>query len=222
MVASFDYKGFAKELTKQAESVIPEDIAVKCKKDFLEKIYNYTYLAGEAFSTDEAIDSSATAKVLTQVISEWTFHKYVDLLRSSIPETYHESILQKLAYVAYEMAKESALSNLSQDEMLKLVEIQLKKVYVKSCKQLLDNGRITQDDFNKAVSLSNIDSMEYKNESKEKSTFYLTLSAMIYALVVVGMNLYGNFSWISVFNFISVIILSLYVGFYFGVNTRIK
>ncbi len=179
-------------------------------------------MAYEAFSTDEAIDSSATAKVLTQVISEWTFHKYVDLLRSSIPETYHESILQKLAYVAYEMVKESALSNLSQDEMLKLVEIQLKKVYVKSCKQLLDNGRITQDDFNKAVSLSNIDSMEYKNESKEKSTFYLTLSAMIYALVVVGMNLYGNFSWISVFNFISVIILSLYVGFYFGVNTKIK
>ena len=40
MVATFDYKGFAKDLTKQAEDFIPQDIALEHKKDFLEIIYN--------------------------------------------------------------------------------------------------------------------------------------------------------------------------------------
>lgn len=31
MVATFDYKGFAKDLTKEAEKSIPEDIALKHK-----------------------------------------------------------------------------------------------------------------------------------------------------------------------------------------------
>ena len=96
MVATFDYKGFAKNLTKQAENVLPEDIATEHKKEFLDRIYNFTFIAGEAFSNDETIENSDTAKALTQVISEWTFHKYVDLLRSDIPRLFHESILQKI------------------------------------------------------------------------------------------------------------------------------
>ena len=70
MTATFDYKGFAKDLTKQAESVMPEDIALKHKKEFLDRIYDFTYIAGEAFSNDDTIEDSETAKVLTQMISE--------------------------------------------------------------------------------------------------------------------------------------------------------
>ena len=131
MTAVFDYKSFAKNLTKQAESSMPDDIALSHKKEFLDRIYNFTYIAGEAFSKDENIENSDTKKMLTQIISEWTFHKYVDLLRSDIPAMYHESILQKLGYVAFEMTRESTLGNLSKDEMLKLVEIQLKKSFEK-------------------------------------------------------------------------------------------
>ena len=69
MVATFDYKGFAKNLTKQAENVLPEDIATEHKKEFLDRIYNFTFIAGEAFSNDETIENSDTAKALTQVIS---------------------------------------------------------------------------------------------------------------------------------------------------------
>ena len=61
MVATFDYKGFAKDLTKEAEKSIPEDIALKHKKEFLDKIYNFTFIAGEAFSNDDTIESSDTA-----------------------------------------------------------------------------------------------------------------------------------------------------------------
>ena len=82
MTSAFDYKDFANNLTKQAEEFIPNDIALQHKKEFLDRIYNFTYIAGEALSKDETIESADTAKMLTQIISEWTFHKYIDLLRS--------------------------------------------------------------------------------------------------------------------------------------------
>ena len=46
MTATFDFKGFAKDLKKQAEQVMPEDIASEHKKEFLDRIYDFTYIAG--------------------------------------------------------------------------------------------------------------------------------------------------------------------------------
>ncbi len=230
MVATFDYKGFAKDLTKQAEGVMPEDIALKHKKEFLDKIYNFTYIAGEAFSKDDTIENSDTAKMLTQIISEWTFHKYVDLLRSGIPENYHETILQKLAFVTFEMTREAALSNLSEDEMLKLVEVQLNKAYEKSCKHLLENGQISQTIYDKAMSLSNVDSMRDVNISHnvkvvkmKKSTLKFTVTALALAVFTALLNVfYPDNANLIIFNPIAIILLSLYIGFYFGANKYSK
>ena len=230
MVATFDYKGFAKDLTKQAEGVMPEDIALKHKKEFLDKIYNFTYIAGEAFSKDDTIENSDTAKMLTQIISEWTFHKYVDLLRSGIPENYHETILQKLAFVTFEMTREAALSNLSEDEMLKLVEVQLKKAYERSCKHLLENGQISQTIYDKAMSLSNVDSMRDVNISHnvkvvkmKKSTLKFTVTALALAVFTALLNVfYPDNANLIIFNPIAIILLSLYIGFYFGANKYSK
>ena len=230
MVATFDYKGFAKDLTKQAEGVMPEDIALKHKKEFLDKIYNFTYIAGEAFSKDDTIENSDTAKMLTQIISEWTFHKYVDLLRSGIPENYHETILQKLAFVAFEMTREAALSNLSEDRMLQLVEVQLNKAYEKSCKHLLENGQISQTIYDKAMSLSNVDSMRDVNISHnvkvvkmKKSTLKFTVTALALAVFTALLNVfYPDNANLIIFNPIAIILLSLYIGFYFGANKYSK
>ncbi len=218
MKTVFNYKDFAKDLTKQAEKVIPEDIALQHKKEFLERIYNFTYIAGEAFSKEDAITDSKTAKFLTQIVSEWIFHKYIDLLRSDIPAMYHESILQKLGFVAYEMARESAYSNLSQDELLKLVEIQLKKAYEKACKTLLDNGKITNVSYIKAINLSNIDSM--KNAiSHNFKTFNYTVTALLLALLTLGANVfYYEYQHLDIINTFALIILSGYIGFYIGVK----
>ena len=216
---SFDYKTFAQDITKQAEEFIPNDIALQHKKEFLERIYNFTYIAGEAFSNDKNIENVDTAKMLTQIISEWTFHKYIDLLRSNIPSMYHESILQKLAYVTYEMAREAAIGKLSQDEILKLVEVQLNKAYEKSCKQLLENNQISQEIYNSAVTLSNVDMMPITKEPKKFKTFYYTLGALIFALGVVAMNVfYYEYSNLDLVNTVSLVILWMYMGFYIGVK----
>lgn len=218
MKTAFNYKDFAKNLTKQAEEVIPNDIALKHKKEFLERIYNFTYIAGEAFSKEEAISDSDTAKFLTQIVSEWTFHKYIDLLRSDIPAMYHESILQKLGFVAYEMARESAYGKLSKDELLILVEIQLKKAYERACKSLLDNEQISNETYKKAINLSNIDSM--KNAiSHNFKTFNYTVTALLLALLTLGANVfYYEYQNLDIINTFALIILSGYIGFYIGVK----
>lgn len=219
MASTFDYKDFAQDLTRQAEEIIPNDIAQQHKKEFLEKIYNFTYIAGEAFSKDETIESADTAKILTQIISEWTFHKYIDLIRANIPSIYHESILQKLAFVAYEMAREAAIGNLSQDEMLKLVEVQLNKAYEKTCKQLLDNKQITQEIYNNAITYSNVDMMPKTDVKKKINTLYYTVCAFIFAIIVVGVNVFGyEYQHLDVVNTISLVVLSMYIGFYFTVK----
>ena len=223
MTSTFDYKGFAKDLTKQAEDSLPNDIALQHKKEFLERIYNFTYVAGEAFSNDDAIKDTATAKMLTQLISEWTYHKYIDLLRSNIPAMYHESILQKLGYVAFEMARESTVSKLSLDDMLKLVETQLNKAYEKACKHLLSNGQITQEIYNNAMSLSNVNMMSPKNEQKKFRTFNYTVIALCLALYTLGTNVfYYEFENLDMLNTFSLIVLSMYMGFYIGVKKFTK
>ena len=216
---AFDYKEFAQDLTKQAENSMPNDIALQHKKEFLERIYNFTYIAGEAFSNDDKIKDTSTAKLLTQLISEWTFHKYIDLIRSNIPAMYHESILQKLGFVAFEMSREAAISNLSQDEMFKLVEVQLNKAYQKSCKQLLDNNQITQEIYNNAVTLSNVDMMTNSGNGKSFRTFPYTVGALCLALFTVGMNVfYYEYPHLDIVNTVSLIILSMYIGFYIGIK----
>ncbi len=219
MTATFDYESFAKSLTKQAEDVLPEDIALQHKKEFLDRIYNFTYIAGEAFSNDECIENSDTAKFLTQVISEWIFHKYVDLLRSDIPAIYHESILQKLGFVAYEMGRESAVGKLSKDELLKLVEVQLKKSFEKACSHLLLNGQITQDVYDNAMKLSNIDYMKVENKVAGFRTFNYTLTALCFALLTLGANVFMyDFQYLDIVNTVALIVLSMYMGFYIGVK----
>ena len=223
MVATFDYKSFAKNLKKQAEQVMPEDIASEHKKEFLDRIYDFTYIAGEAFSNDDTIEDSVTAKMLTQMISEWTFHKYVDLLRSDIPKMYHESILQKVAYVAFEMGKESEFSNLSQEQMLTLVEFQTKRAFEKACEKLLENGQITQEAFDKAFNLSNVD--EYSNKlchnikvvKRKKSTMPFTITALIIGLFTVALNVFFNGApCLIVVNTVALMLLSAFIGIYIG------
>jgi len=223
MGSAFDYKEFAKDLTKQAEEFIPADIELFHKKAFLDKIYNFTYIAGEAFSKDEEIGGADIAKMLTQIISEWTFHKYIDLIRANIPEDYHESILQKLGFVAYEMAREAVINKLSQDEMLKLVEFHLNKEYEKSCKLLLDNNKISQDVYNNAMNLSNVNMMPKMITKKNFNTFNYTLSALLFALFTAGMNVFCyEYQHLDIFNTVALIVLSMYIGFYIAVKKFIK
>ena len=117
------------------------------------------------------------------------------------------------------MTREAALGKLSRDDMLKLVEVQLKKAYEKACRQLVANGQISPEVCENALSLSNIDTMN--NSSKKFRTFPYTLCALLFALFSVGMNVfYYEYQHLDIFNTVALILLSGYMGFYIGVKIR--
>ena len=104
---NFDYKKLAREFRSEAEKNLPVDIEENHKTLFLDTVYKFSLITGEALAKDKNVKSPMDAMVMTQILSEWTFHKYIDLLRSDIPERYHESILQKVGFTIYEIAMQA-------------------------------------------------------------------------------------------------------------------
>lgn len=227
MLKGFDYKKFAQYAKNQSEMFMPEDIKNSHKDDFLDKIYNFTYIAGEALSKDDNIKSPETARLITQLVSEWTFHKYIDLLRSDIPVQYHESLLQKLAFVAYEIGKEAAINDLSVDKVCNLVEVHLNREFKKACSSLFDKGYISQEVFEKTLALSNVDEMTNDEElvhnikipQKRRSTFNYTVIMLTAGIVAMLINMFlpclkYEFipEFLRIFDTFMIIILSVYLG----------
>lgn len=222
MLKGFDYKKFAQYAKSQSEMLMPEDIAQLHKDEFLNRIYDFTLMAGEALSNDVNIKSPETARLITQLVSEWTFHKYTDILRSDIPADYHESLMQKLAFVAYEIGKEAAINDLPVDKVCELVEFHLNKEYKKACDSLYEKGYITKEIFDKTKALSNVEEMTLQHNikiPKKRSTFRFTvvmLTIGIFALLLniflPGMNFVWSECFLKVFNTFMIIILSVYLG----------
>ncbi len=224
MNKAFDYKKFANFAKTQAELLIPEDILQNHREEFINRIYNFTYVAGEALANDENIKSPEVARLVTQLVSEWTFHKYVDILRSDIPESYHESLLQKLAFVVYEIGKEAVINDLSVDQVCHLVEFHLNKEYKKACDSLFNKGYIAKDIYEKALSLSNVSEMTLQHNVKvvrknRKSTYKYTVSVLIIGIVALlvnlflpGMGISSAGAFLKIFDTVMIIFLSLYLG----------
>lgn len=222
MLKGFDYKKFAQYAKSQSEMLMPEDIAQSHKDEFLERIYNFTLIAGEALSKDENIKSPETARLITQLVSEWTFHKYVDILRSDIPVDYHESLMQKLAFVAYEIGKEAAINDLPVDKVCELVEFHLNKEYKRACDSLFNKGYITKEIYDKTQALSNVEDMTLAHNikiPKKRSTFRYTVVMLSIGIIALLLNIFLPLLkidyieyFLKVFDTIMIVLLSVYLG----------
>ena len=108
--------------------------------------------------------------------------------------------------------------------MLTLVEFQTRKAYEKACQKLLENGQISQESFDKAMNLSNVD--EYSTDKlchnvkivkNKKSTLPFTLTALVVGLLAVGLNIfYKDAPSLVIVNTFTVMFLSMFVGIYVG------
>lgn len=222
MLKGFDYKKFAQYAKSQSEMLMPEDIAQSHKDAFLDRIYNFTLIAGEALSKDENIKSPETARLITQLVSEWTFHKYIDILRSDIPVDYHESLMQKLAFVAYEIGKEAAINDLPVDKVCELVEFHLNKEYKRACDSLFSKGYITKEIYDKTQALSNVEEMTLTHNikiPKKRSTFRYTVVMLSIGIIALILNIFLPLLkidyieyFLKVFDTIMIVLLSVYLG----------
>ncbi len=168
-IEGFDYKTFAQELASQAKDLIPAEFQNFQKEYIINTIKNFATLSGEAISNDEKTKFNAEqAMLVTQIIAEWSFHKSIDVIKSGILPDYWDGIMQKLAFTIFEIAKQSIVQGLSQDEILRIVEHHVKKTYQKVIEELQERKVIDKNICENALNQSNIDEM-MKQIQQEKA-----------------------------------------------------
>ena len=166
-IEGFDYKEFARSMSEQAKELVPADLEDREKEYVVKTLGNFTLLAGEALYNDTSLNLTPEQAVfITQIIAEWSFHKSIDLIHSGILPQYWDSIMQKIAFTIFEVAKQAVLRNIPQDQLLQAVEHHVIKVYNQSIEELEQKGIISEEVKNRAESQSNIDAMAQQAQAQ--------------------------------------------------------
>ncbi|MBQ8847797.1 MAG: hypothetical protein IJ003_02520 [Candidatus Gastranaerophilales bacterium] len=167
-IKSFDFDGFAKDLSGQAGQVIPADLKPQDKAFIIDIIYRFCKMAGEALTKEENSKLNADeAGLITQFIGEWIFHKSVDVTRANIDIKYREGILQKVAFTVFDIAKKAVEKQMPQEQLINLVEAQVKKCFAKTMDELKEKGILTEEVAKNALLQSNIDAMAQEQVQEE-------------------------------------------------------
>ena len=167
-IEGFDYKGFAASMSEQAKELVPQELEDREKEYIVKTLGNFTLLAGEALYNDQQLNLNAEQAVfITQIIAEWSFHKSIDLIHSGILPQYWDSIMQKIAFTIFEVAKQAVIRKIPQDQLLQAVEHHVIKVYNQSIEELQQKGVIDENTKNRAESQSNIDAMAQQAQAEQ-------------------------------------------------------
>lgn len=168
-IEGFDYKGFAASMAEQAKDLVPKDLKDFEKEYIVKTLGNFTLLAGEALYNDTSLELTPEQAVfITQVIAEWSFHKSVDLIHSGILPQYWDSIMQKIAFTIFEVAKQAMIRKIPTDQLLQAVEHHVVKVFKQCVEELEQKGIINEETKNRAESQSNIDAMAQQAQAEQQ------------------------------------------------------
>ncbi|MEI7474445.1 MAG: hypothetical protein WCK67_06660 [bacterium] len=163
-IQGFNPQEFAKNLAQQASEFSPPDFNNDQKNYIVSKVYQFCMLAGDAINKDSNLNlNSEQACMISQFIGEWTFHKSVDLMKSSVPNDCWDHVLQTLAFAVFETAKNTQLQGFSPEDAVKTVEDTVKATYEKTINDLSIQGKIPKEHVNAILSQSNIDEMAKAN-----------------------------------------------------------
>lgn len=168
-IEGFNYQEFAKILTGQVDELVPAEFEEFQKSYIVNTVKNFSTLCGEALYNDAAINISADqAMLITQVIAEWSFHKSIDLIKAGIQAEHWDGIMQKIAFTIFEVAKQTITQGLPQEDVLQIVEENVKKTYQASLEELRSQSAIDESVFDKAAHQSNIDEMMNQIQQEEE------------------------------------------------------
>lgn len=176
-IAGFDYKAFAQDLSKQAIEIlnqkdgnaVPDTLTDADKKNVYETVKKFCLMCGEALSNDPQLKFTADqAKLVTQFIGEWTFHKSIDLISGKIPVQNRETILQVIAANIFNVAKLAIIKNMPQESLINLIEEKVKQIYSVELQKLVKKGVLKPEQFDVAVNKSNLNDMVQKTQDESK------------------------------------------------------
>ncbi len=178
-IEGFDYKAFAADLAKQAQEILnqghsnfaPDTLSEKDKKNIVVTVRNFCAMAGEALSNDAQLKFTADqASLVTQFIGEWTFHKSIDLICGKIPPEKHGPILQVIAANIFQTSKLALIKKMPNDALITLVEEKVAHVYEDELKKLVKKGEMSEQQFQNAISKSNLKDMVEKTQDESNLT----------------------------------------------------
>ncbi len=168
VIEGFDPRAFAKNLAMEASQVVPPNIQDEDKKFIVEIVHKFCLLCGDALVKDVKYDLNAQqASIITQFIGEWTFHKSVDLINGGIPLDLRESVLQKVAFTVFEIAKQAISRNLPQEQVITVIENQVKNCFRNAIDDLKKKGKIDEALAENTMSQSSIDAMSQQEYDQE-------------------------------------------------------
>ena len=176
-IKTFDCDAFAKDLAGQASQVVPKDIQKEDKDFVVEIILRFCKMAGDALVNEENSKLNAQqASLITQFIGEWIFHKSIDIIRAGIEPKFREGILQKVAFTVFDIAKKAVERDMPQEQLITLVEAQVKKCFTKALEDLKEKGILNEQTTQNALAQSNIDAMAVEQVEEETVNEIATMS----------------------------------------------
>lgn len=156
----FDYENFAQNLAAQAQDLVPAEFSSEEKQYVINTLGNFSLMAGKALAEDKNLPFDVeTSTYITQIIAEWSFHKSVDIIRSGIPRQNWDSVMQKIAYTIFEVAKQAFSQKMPNDQIIEIIEHHVNKTYIDAITELKDNGVIDEELMQFAASQSNMNKM---------------------------------------------------------------
>ena len=176
-IEGFNYQEFAQTLTGQVNELVPGGFEPFQKEYIVNTVRNFATLCGEAIDNDASLSFNADqAMLITQIIAEWSFHKSIDLIKAGIQPDYWDGIMQKIAFTIFEVAKQTLTDGMPQEDVLQIVEENVKKAYSEALEELKNQNAIDESIYDKAAHQSNIDEMmEQIQHDKEEAERNATL-----------------------------------------------
>ena len=151
---------FCQDLYEQAKNIVPSDLSNNQKEILLENIKRYLFITGESLINNHYEEITDTqAKIICQVIAEWTFNKGIDLCRAGIPIEYFDAILQKINYKNYEYMLNIRNKTATYNTYLSKIENLTQKTYKECLNELLDKKAINKVTYDKAIFENNIEKL---------------------------------------------------------------
>jgi len=115
-IENFDYKKVAEEILPEYQALIDTaELIPDDKKYISELLNNYCLMTGEALNNDSSTKLDASqATLVCKFIVKFIFKKFIEFTEKNLPVKYREEILQKTAFIIFEVAKDTQTQNLSE------------------------------------------------------------------------------------------------------------
>lgn len=174
----FDYREFAQSIYEQSYALMPDDIGDADKEYLATTMKNFSQIVAEDIINKYQEPPTNIIMFISQVVTEWTFHKGLDIIRAGIPKELRDSILQDTAFIIYRTLENSISQEINQEKLIIDVKNAMKREFKKIIKKFYLNKAISKEVALRAIKLSNIDSVinitdESMSVEQEKDFFEL-------------------------------------------------